>query len=132
MRKLAIKTTLNDCQRLIDNCIKSGTSEPISFFVDTVSSASVYSFIDNFYFAESSDKCYIVSYSDNLYALNQKEIYFKFDEHYLDIVNVERLFSSSEDCEDDYLFDYILQNQIAIEFDNLETNLMKEGIYGNS
>ncbi|EIV1736984.1 hypothetical protein L7E62_003553 [Vibrio parahaemolyticus] len=132
MRKLAIKTTLNDCQRLIDNCIKSGNPEPISFFVDTVSSASVYGFIDNFYFAESSDKYYMVSYSDNLYALNQKEIYFKFDEHYLDIVNFERLFSSSDDCEDDYLFDYIFQNQIAIEFDNLETNLMKGEIYGNS
>lgn len=132
MKKLKIKTTYNDCQRLIYNCIKGGDPLPLSFFIDKLTPKSIFDFIDNFYFSEINDKCYMVPYSDNLYALNPKEVYFKFDEHYLDIVNFERLFSSSDDFEDDYLFDYILQNQIAIEFDNLETNLMRGEIHGNS
>ncbi|MCX8904531.1 hypothetical protein [Vibrio parahaemolyticus] len=132
MRKLKISTTSNDCQRLIDNCIKCGDTLLLSFFIDKVTPTSILEFIDNFYFSESSDKCYMTSYSRNLYALSPCEVYFKFDEYYLDIVNFEHLFSSSNDFEDDYLFDYILQNQIAIEFDNLETNLMRGKIHGNS
>lgn len=132
MRKLKIKTTSNDCQRLIDNYIKCGDTFPLSFFIDKVTPASILKFIDSFYFSESSDKCYMTSYSSNLYALNPCEVYFKYDEYYLDVFNFECLFSSSNDFDDDFLFDYILQNQIAIEFDNFETNLMKEGIYGNS
>ncbi|EJG0731639.1 hypothetical protein C4G28_RS02120 [Vibrio parahaemolyticus] len=132
MIKLKIKTTSNDCQRLIDNCIRYGDTLPLSFFIDKVTPTSILEFIDSFYFSESSDKCYMTSYSSNLYVLNPCEVYFKFDEYYLDIVNFDRLFSSSDDFEDDYLFDYILQNQIAIEFDNLETNLIRGEIYGNS
>ncbi len=127
MKKITIKTTFNDCQLLINKHHKLGDLN--SSYIQPVTSESLYNFIDNFYLSEDNDKFYTVSDSDKLYALSPHEVYFKFDEHYLDSISLSQLFSSVINLEDDYLFDYILENQIVIEFDNLQTEHLRSMIY---
>ena len=127
MKKIKIKTTLNDCKLLINKHHKLGDLK--SSYIQSITSESLYSFIDNFYLPEDNDKFYTVSDSDKLYALSPHEVYFKFDEHYLDSISLSQLFSSVINLEDDYLFDYILENQIVIEFDNLQTEHLRSMIY---
>ncbi len=129
MKKITIKTTLNDCQSLIKKYQESGNLTPLSSYIQCVTPESLYSFINNFYLSDDNDKCYAVSDSDKLYALSPNEVYFKFDEHYLDSISLSQLFSSIVNLEDDYFFDYILENQIVIEFDNLLTEQLRSMIY---
>ncbi len=129
MKKLIIKTTRDDCQSLINNYHKSGNLTPLSSYIQCITPESLYRFINSFYLSEDNDKCYTVSDSDKLYALSPREVYFKFDEHYLDSISLSQLFSSVINLEDDYLFDYILENQIVIEFDNLQTEQLRSMIY---
>ncbi len=129
MKKLIIKTTLDDCQSLINNYHESGNLTPLSSYMQCVTPESLYRFINSFYLSEDNDKCYTVSDSDKLYALSPHEVYFKFDEHYLDSISLSQLFSSVINLENDYLFDYILENQIVIEFDNLQTEHLRSMIY---
>lgn len=129
MKKLIIKTTLDDCQSLINNYHKSDNLTPFSSYIQRVTPESLYRFINSFYLSEDNDKCYTVSDSDKLYALSPNEVYFKFDEHYLDSISLSQLFSSVINLEDDYLFDYILENQIVIEFDNFQTEHLRSMIY---
>ena len=135
MKKLIIKTTLDDCQSLINNYHESGNLTLLSSYMQCVTPESLYRFINSFYLSEDNDKCYTVSDSDSdsdsdkLYALSPHEVYFKFDEHYLDSISLSQLFSSVINLENDYLFDYILENQIVIEFDNLQTEHLRSMIY---
>ncbi|MBF4381246.1 hypothetical protein EAY01_19725, partial [Vibrio anguillarum] len=113
----------------INNYHKSDNLTPFSSYIQRVTPESLYRFINSFYLSEDNDKCYTVSDSDKLYALSPHEVYFKFDEHYLDSISLSQLFSSVINLEDDYLFDYILENQIVIEFDNFQTEHLRSMIY---